>query len=365
MLARGHAWIRLAQLRGNAAQLYRGGQHDSAFRVLQQMITQDLQLGLTTDAALRARQAVALEHVNERVTPTALALYALTLLHADDRDGARQAASLAVDAAVDRAAPTEAAAAELIVGKIALLDGELDLARAALQRCRSAALDIGHVQLAALAFAELAAVETVAGRPAAAAVCWQFCATCYQKALAPQWYARALAMQVRSLLAAQRFDHAMQVAAQAHQAAAAVDDVVSAAIIDCEFADFLVEHQGITDDTRSACIIAVESASVATRDPAETSQMLLVLARMRLAVVTPEIADAQRHWDAGVDVARRLPAELRSDLLLHGVLLLRLFAPSYGGATALYAHGRAQMFQTCSAQAQAALLAIEASDDDA
>lgn len=371
MLARGHAWIRLAQLRGNAAQLYRGGQHDSAFRVLQQMITQDLQLGLTADAALRARQAVAIEHVQERLTPTALALYALTLLHADDRDAARQAAGLAVDAATDRNAPGEAAAAELIVGKIALLDGELDLARAALQRCRSAALEIGHVLLAALAFAELAAVETQADRPAAAAVCWQFCATCYQRALSPEWYARALTMQVRSLLAAQRFDHAMQVAAHAHQAAADVHDVGLAAIIDCEFADYVIEHQGITDDARAACIVAVESAELAATADAKltagssTTPALLALARMRLAVVTPVLSDAQRHWDAGADIARQLPAELRSDLLLQGVLMLRLYASNDNSRAALLAHGRAQMLRGCTAHAQAALLAIETSDDGA
>ncbi len=367
MLARGHAWIRLAQLRGTAAQLYRGGQHDSAFRVLQQMITQDLQLGLTADAALRARQAVAMEQVHEQLTPTALALYALTLLHADDCDAARLAASLALDAAVDRNAPAEAAAAELIVGKVALCEGDLDVARAALQRCRSAALETGHVLLAALAFAELAAVETVDDRPAAAAVCWQFCATCYQRGAAPTWHARALTMQVRSLLAAQRFDHAMEVAAHAHQAAADVHDAELAAILDGEFADYLVEHQGASHDARAACIVAADSATVAARATAatETTPALVALARMRLAVVTPALGDAQRHWDAGADIARHLPAALRSDVLLQGVLSLRVSLPRDGSRAGLLAHGRALMLQGCTAQAQAALEAIEASDDGA
>lgn len=360
MLARGHAWIRLAQLRSKAALLYRGGELDGTATVLQQMIAQDLQLGLNADATLRARQAVALGVAHEQISPTALALYALTLLQGDDRSQALHAALIARDAAEAMVQPGATAAADLLLGKIAVLDGNFDEGREALQRCRSTALQVGHVRLAGLALAELATLETRVARHAAAAVCWQFCASCHQQADAPMLQAQALAAQVRSLLAAQRIDHAIVVAPHAHQSAAAAAAPEISAAIDGDFADHLLEHGHDADETRAACMVAVESAAEARLRP--PGPILLALARMRLAAVTPADADAQRHWDAGRDVAVQLAADLRSDVVLRGALLVHAAA----GAAArpvLQARVHHHAHQDCSSEALAVLSAVESSND--
>jgi len=361
MLARGHAWIRLAQLRSKAALLYRGGEHDGAAAVLQQMIAQDLQLGLNADATLRARQAVALGVAHDQISPTALALYALALLQSGDLVQAQHAALIARDAAETTTQPSAAAAADLLLGKIALLAGDLDDGRQALQRCRSAALQLGQVRLAALALAELAALETRAARHAAAAVCWQFCASCYQQVSAAALQAQALAAQVRSLLAAERLDHAIVVAPHAHQAAAAATAPELSAAIDGDFADYLLEHGHDADETRAACMVAVESAVDAKLRPA--GPVLLALARMRLAAVTLADADALRHWDAGRDAAVQLAADLRSDVVLRGALLVQASNATLARPL-LHARLQQHAAQDCSSEALAVLRAVESSDHD-
>jgi tetratricopeptide (TPR) repeat protein len=320
MLVRGHAWIRLAQMRGKAAQLYRGGHPDSAAKVLRQMIAHDLALDLRADATLRARQQVAIAETQGGADATNLALYALALLNAGDASAAHDAAQLAQDAANESGSRSDGSIAAFVAGKVALALSDDDTARARFQQCRQAALTDNRFALAALALADLAAIDSRHDLPLSAAVCWQFCAACHQQIGNLSSQARALTAQMQCLLLAGNFDAALAVAADAHAVAEQAQATDISAIIDVELANY-VESAGDIDHARAAAIVAVQSAERSSTAPA--GRELLVLARLLLAQLCPHADDALRHLGAAIDAAKSLSVTTRTELWTYGMVQLQ------------------------------------------
>jgi hypothetical protein len=316
----GKALVRLAKLRGRIAALARGGRFDITGRLLGELVRADLALGLPADGLRRARQAVELAREREDGAPVAATLVTLaaTSLAADLHASAIDAAAAAIEAAGPEERARIEASARLVGGAAQRRLGHLREARLLLDAARGTAARLGESAIAGLALAELARIDLAEDRPPAAAVCFEFSGEFLRRAGRRDAAVEADALAIAAWAVAGELATATDRAPEVSDAARELGRLDLVAYVDAVVADLAVTSA--RDAAAEACALAAESALAIAASP--IGRELTAAARLRQARVASDAADRARHLEAGLELARSLPADRASGLL--GTILVAL-----------------------------------------
>lgn len=291
----GQALVRIAQLRGRIALFARGGRYDLAAALLGELVRADLDLGLSSDAILRARQRAELAKARGEPLAGPLVVLAATLLAADAIDEALNACSAAIDEA--SSTPRIELLAHLVGGVAQRRSGRLAEARLLLDAARAAAVRLGETALAGFAIAELAWVDVAEDDPAAAGICLEFAAQFLRKArhsASLEADAVAVAAWASANEPTRAEQHAAEITGPTQRAKRS--DLI--AFIDGTLADLALRIA--PDRAAAACALATLSAQ-ALRGP--NARELLVQARLRQVRSASEPRERARHLEVALDLA--------------------------------------------------------------
>lgn len=296
--------LRIASLRSQIAVLARGGEYETAVRLLREHAALDLELGLTADSLLRARQAAALAEKARDPTASAEALLVLALgmIRAGDADAALRASALAVTRSAAVPPPRQQrllALAELVSGIAERIRGRLGPARTAFDRAREFAATAQRADLSGAVLVQLGLLDLAEGATDAAAACFSFAREFFRIARRPDAAARVAVLPLSAFAEAQRWTDVARLApAIAHDAAKhGLHDIHARA-------------RGLEADAHAA--LGAPDALARARDAAELASRLahgpernelLLRARLRLVRLSPEPHEQLRHLEAALDQA--------------------------------------------------------------
>ncbi|HTJ45149.1 MAG TPA: hypothetical protein VL463_23745 [Kofleriaceae bacterium] len=308
----GAALVRIAALRSRIAVLGRGGEYETATRLLLEHVAEDLGIGLNADSVRRAHQAAALASREDdpvAAAETMLVLGASLIQAGEGPDSAARAAELASD----RAAHAPEAdrrrllpAADLVLGMAERARGRFGAARQALDRARERAARLAMPTLTAAILVELGLVDLGEGHADAAATCFWFARDFYRLAKRPVEAARAAAMPLVGYAAASRWADLAALAPAIADDAAAHDLHELAARVRGMLAEAAV-HLASGD----ALELARAAADAATALPESAARReLAVRGRLRLMRLSDAPLEQLRHLEAALDLgasARDVP----------------------------------------------------------
>jgi hypothetical protein len=323
--------IRIARLRRFVGVFARGGDREAAAEALAELSRTAQAGGLAGEALRRARQAAELlvddtggGEPGEAGVRSLVQLGA-ACLDTGDAEAALSASELAHDRAGGLAEPLRSqltGCAALLAGIAHSIAGAERAARSWLDEARDRLAAAGQPEGAALALTQQALLDVAIGRFEGAEICFGFAREFYRAAREPEAAAELVALAARSFAgtaSAQTgrwFSDAIDEADRAGSARLAAELAL----------EYAAELERAGGGSEAAAIAADGVRRCASLDDSPGSRALVLRARLALARLTRDPADALRHVEAAFELAldQRDPAALAGAMeiavtgLVHG-----------------------------------------------